>query len=310
MIIAEQLKRNLPASEATNAMAMATNAAPPPKRVIDDYKRKVDHLSNLRSRVDALLVSKTEDDPVVKGAQQDVDAAQKIVDKMEDDYPALTSLGNDSKSPMADPRAAYQAALDNIEVLQSTVSNQSVELEKVRAEGTNLVQLDSTIRTLEAQSTSDNAELAKIESQLHARTIQTALAGRISGIDLIESPTPPTRDLQKAPKVIAGLGVGGIVLGLGLAFLLEMVLDRSFKRPQEVTNRLKLPFFLAIPYLNGKMKLRLPPGGAKMKLLTPAGENSDANSETTPDGKSNALRTRQPENSFHRGTKTRAPSLP
>ena len=84
------------------------------------------------------------------------------------------------------------------------------------------------------------------------------------------------RDLTKTPKVVAGLAGGGLALGLGLAFLLELVLDRSLKRPQEVITRLKLPFFLAIPYMNGNGKLALPEGVGNPKLLPPSSDEPEA----------------------------------
>ena len=75
------------------------------------------------------------------------------------------------------------------------------------------------------------------------------------------------QDKNKTYQVIGGLAGGGLALGLALAFLVELYLDRSFKRPQEVAAKLKLPFFLAVPYLNGNGKLRLPKIGKKVKLL-------------------------------------------
>src|SRR6185369_3228283 len=58
-------------------------------------------------------------------------------------------------------------------------------------------------------------------------------------------------------KLIAGALGGGVVGGLGLAFLLEMFLDQTIRRAQEVEGRLRVPLFMAIPYVNGKAMKRL-----------------------------------------------------
>ena len=58
-----------------------------------------------------------------------------------------------------------------------------------------------------------------------------------------------------------------MALGLALAYLLEMILDRSLKRPQEVSARLGLPFFLSVPYLNGRGPIPLANQDKDVKLL-------------------------------------------
>ena len=46
-------------------------------------------------------------------------------------------------------------------------------------------------------------------------------------------------------------------MGLAFAFLIELVLNRSVKRPLEVETLLGIPLLLSIPYLNGRNHLRL-----------------------------------------------------
>jgi len=43
---------------------------------------------------------------------------------------------------------------------------------------------------------------------------------------------------------------GGILAGLALAFLIELFLDRTMKRPIEIETKLKLPLFLSVPDLS------------------------------------------------------------
>ena len=59
-------------------------------------------------------------------------------------------------------------------------------------------------------------------------------------------------------KTVLGLAGGGVALGLALAFLIELVLDRTVKRPVEVEKLLGAPILLSIPYVNGHSRLRWP----------------------------------------------------
>ena len=53
------------------------------------------------------------------------------------------------------------------------------------------------------------------------------------------------------------LAFGGICAGLAWAFLIELFLDRSVRRPMEIESKLKLPLFLAIPDVNRNGHARL-----------------------------------------------------
>jgi hypothetical protein len=67
------------------------------------------------------------------------------------------------------------------------------------------------------------------------------------------------------------LAFGGIVAGLAWAFLIELVLDRSVKRPIEIESKLKVPLFLSIPDVNrnGHSRLAKPRNGGDCHCPTP-----------------------------------------
>jgi Mrp family chromosome partitioning ATPase len=173
-----------------------------------------------------------------------------------------------------DPVPAYNDEVTKIAGLQARIARQTNELALIKDKGASLVQLEVTIDELERNRAIDEEELNQIERTTEKATMDVELGpDRVTGISTIEQPTPPGREATKQVKLIAGIAGGGVALGLALAFLLEMVLDRSFRRPQEVASRLGLPFFLSVPYLNGNGKLRLPKPGKAVKLL-PAGADA------------------------------------
>jgi polysaccharide biosynthesis transport protein len=84
-------------------------------------------------------------------------------------------------------------------------------------------------------------------------------------ISVVQSPSIAMKTTRDVKKIVLGLAGGGIALGLGFAFLLELLLDRSVKRPLELETLLGIPLLLSIPYLNGRSHLRLrwPSAGEK-----------------------------------------------
>ena len=76
--------------------------------------------------------------------------------------------------------------------------------------------------------------------QLEARSvkleIETRYGAGLSGLSLDQHPTPAGRDTTKVTKVVAVMSVGGLALGLVLAFIviitvgLDMYLSRKYDR--------------------------------------------------------------------------------
>jgi Mrp family chromosome partitioning ATPase len=63
------------------------------------------------------------------------------------------------------------------------------------------------------------------------------------------------------------LAVGGIVAGLAWAFLFELILDRSVRRPIEIEAKLKVPLFLSIPDVRRNGYPRLAKVAERRRLL-------------------------------------------
>jgi Mrp family chromosome partitioning ATPase len=70
-------------------------------------------------------------------------------------------------------------------------------------------------------------------------------------------PSPAFRDWKKTHKTMAIVAFGGIFAGLALAFLIELVLDHSVRRPVEIEAKLKLPLFLSIPDVSQNQRSQL-----------------------------------------------------
>ncbi|MEX1116473.1 MAG: hypothetical protein WEB53_14585 [Akkermansiaceae bacterium] len=86
-----------------------------------------------------------------------------------------------------------------------------------------------------------------------ARLDETLDPSKIPNISVVQNPSPPVKSIDEAAlKIIFGIAFSGLAIGLALAFLIEMVVDRRVSRPIEIRTRLQLPLMLSIPYIRSK----------------------------------------------------------
>ena len=101
-------------------------------------------------------------------------------------------------------------------------------------------------------------------ARLEQSRINEALGtGKVSNISEIQSPSPPYVDAKKSLKLVIGIGIGGLALGLAWSLVIELYLDRSIRRPVDVERLLGVPLFLSIPVLGNKGRLRQLKAAAK-----------------------------------------------
>ncbi|MCU0779028.1 MAG: AAA family ATPase, partial [Akkermansiaceae bacterium] len=83
-------------------------------------------------------------------------------------------------------------------------------------------------------------------------------------IEIIQQPTEPVKTFDElTQKIILGLAGGGLALGLGLAFMLELLFNRKIERSVEIQTRLQLPLMLSIPFVRRGERGGLLLGGGK-----------------------------------------------
>src|SRR5438132_5387013 len=67
-------------------------------------------------------------------------------------------------------------------------------------------------------------------------------------ISAVQRPSPPMLETQTRNKIAMGLAGGGIALGIALALLRGLVLNRTVRRPLELETQLHIPLMLSISY--------------------------------------------------------------
>jgi uncharacterized protein involved in exopolysaccharide biosynthesis/Mrp family chromosome partitioning ATPase len=272
---------------------------------IDEYKSISTRVDELWKRQQELAAQFTDENALVKGIRQQIAEAEQSKRTLEEKYPALTRLGVSVSNPSA-PRAgtSVDVGTETTQVLaiQTKIKVLSGQLDQIRKEAGNMDQMDSTISELQRKKKLDEANYQYFSSSLEQARIDEAVNhGKISNISKIQAPSPPFRAPAGSPKKIAMIVAGGLALGLGWAFLIELFLDRSVKRPIDVQTKLRLPLFLAIPDVNRNGHRRLAKVDKdKLRALKPA----DSGAVPAP-----AVGGPSPDNGGH-GIETWSPKLP
>ena len=148
-----------------------------------------------------------------------------------------------------------RARLAGIEAKREALKSYLNEIEK---QAEHLSEVGPQIAQLERKKELEETNYKYLQASLEKARIDEALdPTKMPNISIVQSPSAAFRAGRDLKKIVLGLAGGGIAVGLAFAFLMEMIMDRSIKRPLEVETLLGIPLLLSIPYLNGRNPLRL-----------------------------------------------------
>jgi succinoglycan biosynthesis transport protein ExoP len=249
------------------AMSVATGAALPstpttgdgaaavPSDIRRAYIANGRRLAQLNQKLQDLLVISPDTSPFVLSNQAEIADAEKEKQKLEELYPALASLPVATAVTPTQPGAGTDTAGVPIRLsaLEARTNSLHMQLDKALADAAKLASAEAPIRDLERQQEAQEAQLKYFENGMQQNKIDEELGiGKGSGdISIVQSPSPPRRKHPRTfKKMVLGLAGGGVAAGLALAFFIELVLDRSVKRPAEVERKLHMPLFISIPDVN------------------------------------------------------------
>ena len=269
-----------------------TNTPPvvvPPDQV-EAYNTVSANVDALRKKQQGyLLQGFTQSNALVQEVNGQVAEAQKKRDELQKKYPQIADLGASAKtsgSASTMPAVDLRAQASQVAALQAKLTAWTAQLAQVQMQATNLNSLAPTIAQLEQTRAIQEANYQNLATSIEKSHIDQALdtGNAPNNIKWVQYPSPPFQDRKKTQKLLAMLAFGGIAAGLAWAFLIEMVLDRSVRRPVEIVSKLKLHLFLSIPDVsrNGhahlaatakRPQLPFPNGGEPAETATPNGGN-------------------------------------
>jgi len=271
--IAKAMTNGSIAAQSTN-IAVATPTSPSPD-VLSKYRGLTDLLGSRRVAEQNMLSQFNSDsNPLVRRAQQLREMAESNVMAFEAENPGLVAVrsadlnraGLAGASTM-NPMDALSEALSKQRIYQAKYNQLTNQFAEVLADSGTLDVGEDKITKAETEMKVADAKYEHILLAAEQARIDETLGAKISNINTLEMPTPPSRDSKQVLK--ATLGVLGffLVLAFGLPFFIELVLDQSFRNPIDVQARIAMPFFINIPRTNGHGKLPKLKQGKEVPLL-------------------------------------------
>jgi uncharacterized protein involved in exopolysaccharide biosynthesis/Mrp family chromosome partitioning ATPase len=267
----------------TNAVAHVadTNSAKTVSlETVDEYNRIRERIISLHAEENELLKTFLPENSRVKEKRAQIAGAEKQKKQLEQDNPGLlvtavmvsAASGGNGSSP-ADRLADESTQIAGLQGRLQVLTNQ---LAYVQGRAAMLNANLGNINTLQRTKSIEADALIYLQKSGLTAGIEGSSGAKSSNISIIQKPSDPYTEIGKLQKARIGLALAGILLGLGMAFLIEMYIDRTVKRPADIEAKLGVPLFLSIPYLNGRSHRRLLTAPPKTSLVL----RSDADHRT------------------------------
>jgi uncharacterized protein involved in exopolysaccharide biosynthesis/Mrp family chromosome partitioning ATPase len=160
----------------------------------------------------------------------------------------------------------------NVAGIQAKVETLKSRLHDIQQRTKQLSELSPQIQDLERKREMDEANYKYFAASLEKARVDEALdPTKMPNISAVQRPSPPMLETKTRNKIAVGLAGGGLALGIALALLRGVVLNRTVGRPLELETQLHIPLMLSIPYSSARNgHLALPPNGSTANPGTPA----------------------------------------
>jgi succinoglycan biosynthesis transport protein ExoP len=287
LAVLEELRKRISAANPANkdnpAGQELSTEPPLSTDILEQYRGLNQKLSRLQTMEQELGFQFTPENPRVKLVKAQIVEAETALRIFRERHPQLSSAVNTNvtNGKSADP-AIDDAATAWIQITSYHAKTKELysQYEKIRGDVAKLDQMEGQILELRRNKEIQEANYRYYAANFEQTRINETLGnGKVSNISQIQAPSPAFRGQFQTKKPAMAL-LGGIILGLGWAFLIEFYLDRSVRRPTDIP-KLGSPLLLSIPRISAssvRKNLQLAENGADGR------GNSSSNKYSAYDG--------------------------
>lgn len=231
------------------------------------YQAVISSLARLRQQKLDLLSKYKPGSVQVQLTQTQIDSLETQRAELERKFPDLpssvpkTGIGSGTEgTDLGSEKARLAGITAKVDALKA-------RLQDIQAKVRQLTELGPQIAELERKKELEEANYKYFQATLEKSRIDEALdPSKIPNISTVQTPSPPQRVTGVRKKLALLLTGGGLALGLGIALVSELVLNRTVKRPLELEKQLNAPLLLSIPFTPAAGRLRLPVEGVGTEL--------------------------------------------
>jgi polysaccharide biosynthesis transport protein len=242
--------------------------------VVQQYQVLVSRLPQLRQAKLDLLAKYKPRNQMVKANQAEINDCENQRRDLERKYPDLPSkvgpIGSSSEPDLASETARLAGVAAKKEALASRLTD-------IREQIKQLTEIAPQMAGLERQRELEETNYKYFEGTLEKARVDEALdPSKIPNISAVQQPSPPTIVTTPRNKVAFALAGGGLALGLALALLNELVLNRTVRRPLELEKVVGAAPLLSIPdNASGPSRLRWRQNGKASALVPKEAERKN-----------------------------------
>jgi uncharacterized protein involved in exopolysaccharide biosynthesis/Mrp family chromosome partitioning ATPase len=152
----------------------------------------------------------------------------------------------------------------NVAGIQAKFETLKSRLRDIQQRTKQLSELSPQIQDLERKREMDEANYKYFAASLEKARVDEALdPSKMPNISAVQRPSSPMLETKTRNKIALGLAGGGVALGIALALLRGLALNRTVRRPLELETQLHIPLMLSIPYSGARNgHLPLPRNGS------------------------------------------------
>ncbi len=219
---------------------------------VQEYQALNIRLAQLRQKEFELLAKYTPENQLVKSSQSEIANLDAQRRDMEKRFPGIAASAPSKNAVHANlPDLVSEGArLVGIAAKAKTLSER---LEGVQKKAVGFREIAGQIAVLERKKSVEEANYKYIGNSVEKARIDNALdATKAPNLKIVQKPSTAMLAVSARNKIAGGFAFGGAALGLGLALLIELVMDRSIKRPLELETKLRIPLMLTIPEVGRK----------------------------------------------------------
>ncbi|HTG30994.1 MAG TPA: Wzz/FepE/Etk N-terminal domain-containing protein [Methylomirabilota bacterium] len=184
-------------------------------------------------------------------------------------YKAVVKQTGESKSKKWKAKSSTsektpQSEKAQVAGIEAKVETLKARLRNVQQRMKQLSELGPQMEDLERKRELDETNYKYFAATLEKARVDEALdPSKMPNISAVQRPSPPMLETKTRNKIALGLAGGGIALGIALALIKGLVLNRTVGRPLSLETQLHIPLMLSIPYSNARNgHLALPPNGS------------------------------------------------
>ena len=239
------------------------------KKSFDDLVKEAEQDIIKKKINDALVLRATDDElsrlsQLQKLNQTQIDNLEKQRRELELKFPGLASMApssslEDIRSAVSAERARLTAIANErprLAGIEARIEALKSHLDELQKQSAQLAEVAPQIERLERAKHIEENNYKYFQASLEKARVDEALdPSKMPNISVVQSPSMALKTSREVKKVLLSLAGGGIAVGLAFAFLIELLLDHTVKRPLEIEMLLGTPPMLSIPYFRGRRVL-------------------------------------------------------